>query len=73
MNSSDYKNRFIAEYYQLKYRLDKLHETIIKHEAGTLTFEPTCPMGILIKQEVSMKEYLRCLEIRAEIDHIDLH
>jgi hypothetical protein len=34
MNSSDYKDRFKAEYYQTKIRYDKLHRTIIKYEAG---------------------------------------
>lgn len=35
MNSSDYKERFKAEYYQTKIRYNKLHAMTIKYEAGT--------------------------------------
>ena len=37
MNSDDYKDRFKAEYYQTKIRYDKLHQMLIKNEAGTET------------------------------------
>lgn len=36
MNSSDYKDRFKAEYYQLKIRYTKLHAMLVKLEAGNL-------------------------------------
>ena len=39
MNSDDYKDRFCAEYWQLKIRYEKLHAILIKNEAGTLGFE----------------------------------
>ena len=42
MNSIDYKERFQAEYYQTKIRYDKLCKMLIKNEAGTLGFKPTC-------------------------------
>ena len=42
MNSEDYKERFKAEYYQTKIRYDKLHSMLVKNEAGTLDFKPTC-------------------------------
>ena len=35
MLSDDYKERFIAEYYQTKIRYKKLHKMCIKYEAGT--------------------------------------
>ena len=35
MNSGDYKERFIAEYYQTKIRYEKLHKMFIKYEAKT--------------------------------------
>ena len=38
MNSSDYKDRFKAEYYQLKIRYTKLHVMLVKLEAGKLDF-----------------------------------
>lgn len=42
MNSEDYKERFRAEYYQTKIRYEKLHKLIIKMEAGTCDFTPSC-------------------------------
>ena len=72
MNSDDYKKRFQAEYLQTKIRYDKLHKMLIKHEAGTLEFEPTCSTTILVEQKLYMGNYLRMLEIRAEVEGIDL-
>lgn len=73
MNSNDYKERFKAEYLQTKIRYDKLHKMTVKYEAGTLNFEPSCPLEILKEQESYMGNYLRMLEIRAEIEKIDLN
>ena len=70
MNSKDYKDRFKAEYYQTKIRYEKLHKMLIKHEAGTLEFEPTCPIALLREQEAYMDNYLRVLEVRSEIEKI---
>lgn len=42
MNSSDYKERFKAEYYQLKIRYDKLHNMCEKWDKDELDFTPTC-------------------------------
>lgn len=72
MNSSDYKERFVAEYRQVKIRYQKLHNMIVKHEAGTLPFKPTCSIELLKQQKKAMGEYLYCLEVRAEIEKIDL-
>ena len=47
MSSPDYKYRFIAEYKQTKIRYEKLHKMIVKYEAGTLDFTPTCPIELL--------------------------
>ena len=72
MNSDDYERRFVAEYYQTKIRYDKLHKMIIKAEAGTLKFKPKCPISLLREQKTSMGNYLHCLEIRAEVEGINL-
>ena len=72
MNSKDYKERFKAEYLQTKIRYEKLNNMLIKYEAGTLGFEPTCPKKILEDQLYYMNEYLRTLRIRAEIENINL-
>lgn len=72
MESNDYKERFKAEYYQTKIRYDKLHKMLVKYEAKTLEFEPTCPIEILQDQTYYMGNYLKTLEIRAEIEKIEL-
>ena len=70
--SSDYKARFVGEYVELKIRYNKLHKMLIKYEAGTLGFEPTCDISILEDQAYHMGNYLKRLEIRAEIEKITL-
>lgn len=72
MTSSDYKERFKAEYQQLKVRHDKLDTMTAKYQAGTLEFEPTCPLTLLLEQQEYMFRYLRCLKVRAEYEGIDL-
>ena len=72
MNSDDYKDRFKAEYLQTKIRYDKLHKMLIKREAGTLDFTPKCPVSTLMLQARHMSDYLKSLEIRAEIEGIVL-
>ncbi len=72
MTSSDYKERFKAEYCQIKIRYEKLHNMIVKYEAGTLTFEPNCPLELLKKQASAMGNYLYVLEVRAQVENIEL-
>lgn len=64
--------RVIREYRQLKERYEKLHKMIIKYEAGTLDFIPNCSIDLLKRQARVMGEYLYILEMRAEIEDIDL-
>lgn len=72
MKSSDFKDRFRAEYYQLKIRTDKLAAMLDKYKAGTLEFTPKCSIEILDKQCELMKAYLRILEERAAIEDVEL-
>lgn len=72
MNSDDYKVRFIAEYMQLRIRYNGLRKMLIKLEAGTLEFTPTCDSTILENQAYYMENYLRALEVRAEVEKIKL-
>ena len=72
MDSEDYKDRFKAEYYQTKIRYDKLHKMVIKYEAGTLDFTPSCSLELLKNQLSYMGNYRRILEIRAEVEGIKL-
>lgn len=70
--SSDYKARFIGEYIELKIRYSKLHKMLVKYAAGTLGFEPTCDISILDDQAYYMGNYLKTLEVRAEVEKINL-
>lgn len=72
MESNDYKDRFLAEYVQTKIRYEKLHKMIVKYEAGKLDFTPNCPLELLKKQASAMGNYLYILEMRAEIEGVDL-
>lgn len=72
MGSEDYKERFKAEYHQTKIRYNKLHKMIVKYEAGTLDFTPTCSLDLLKEQQAAMGRYLYCLEVRAEIEGVAL-
>lgn len=72
MQSTDYKERFLAEYLQTKIRYEKLHIMTIKYEAGTLNFTSSCPLSLLEEQKSYMGRYLHCLEVRAEIEGINL-
>jgi hypothetical protein len=72
MISEDYQERFIAEYHQTKIRYEKLHKTIVKYEAGTLNFTPSCSIELLKAQKRAMSKYLYALEVRAQIENIEL-
>ena len=72
MQSSDYKERFKAEYQQTKIRHDGLHKMLVKWDAGKLEFTPKCPKALLMEQKRYMGEYLRVLETRALQEGINL-
>ena len=72
MNSKDYKERFIAEYLQLKIRYNKLLNMLMKWDRQELDFKPDVPRMVYNKQILSMGEYIKTLEYRAKIENIDL-
>lgn len=72
MNSEDYKDRFAAEYYQLKIRMDKLSRVITGYKGGTLDFTPTCPIELLEEQYKAMARYFEILQKRAEIEGVSI-
>ena len=72
MNSADYKERFKAEYYQLETRYVKLNAMVEKWDKGELNFVPTCPRATYDFQLKAMKEYLGILQIRAQMDGVEL-
>ena len=72
MLSNDYKERFKAEYYQLKIRIDRLDNMLSKMENDELNFIPTCPYELLQNQLKAMLLYEIFLKERAKIEKIDL-
>ena len=72
MLSDDYKERFKAEYYQLKIRAEKLTDMLNAYKEGTLSFKPTCSYEMLFEQLVYMEHYLSMLEHRAKEENINL-
>lgn len=67
-----WKERMKEEYHFVKEKYEKLRKMLIKYEADTLDFEPTCPVSLLIAQHDAMDEYLHCLEVRAEYEGVEL-
>ena len=72
MSSEDYKERFRAEYIQLKLRMIGLGEMLRKYKNGELTFTPSCSYDLLNGQFKSMDMYASYLEERAVIENINL-
>lgn len=72
MTSADYKERFKAEYYQLKIRYDKLHNMCEKWDKDELDFTPTCSRFTYARQLNAMAFYLKILEERAVAEKIEL-
>jgi len=70
MTSPDYKERFRAEYYQLKIRYEKL--TAMLDNWDHLDFEPSCQKDLLMNQADVMYNYMKILENRAQIENVAL-
>ena len=73
MNSKDYKERFKAEYLQLKIRMNRLSAMLKKYKEGTLPFVPSCSYDLLNAQFKAMDLYASFLEERAAIENIELN
>lgn len=77
MKSTDYKERFRAEYWQTKIRYERLKNFCTEIEASFYSDrvpEPKhdCPYETLRNQQSAMGEYLHILELRAKIENIIL-
>lgn len=72
MTSSDYKERFKAEYDQLRIRSEKLSAMLEAWDAGTLSFTPTCPRSTYNIQVRAMADYMAALEARAVMEGVSL-
>ena len=77
MVSSDYKERFKAEYQQVKIRYQKLKnfcdqiELAEIHGVGEAP-KHDCPLSLLRQQQNEMAMYMSCLEMRAILEKIEL-
>ena len=76
MLSEDYKERFKAEYWQTKIRYERLKKYNTRIEAADLMHRSgpphDCPSFLLNEQQEIMGRYLHLLEVRAEIEGIEL-
>lgn len=83
MTSSDYRQRFVAEYMQTKIRYEKLKklnnhieaaDRTMYRENSTKVIMPShdCPEDLLREQQRIMGEYLHILEVRAIIENVGL-
>lgn len=72
MVSEDYKERFLAEYYQLCIRTFKLSDVLNKYYHNALEFELSCPIWLLEEQYRTMRQYIEVMQHRAELEKIDL-
>lgn len=81
MMSDNYKERFKAEYMQTKIRYERLKKINVKaEEEGLRRVGEICdcgrvdgsPFSLLREQQRIMGEYLHILELRAELEGIEL-
>lgn len=72
MISSDYKERFEAEYLQLDIRIKKLQSIVDMFHNNELDFKPTCGIELLENQLDAMKSYRLILEKRMNIEGISI-
>lgn len=76
MNSENYKERFVAEYHQVKIRYEKLKNFCNKIEVeemlGKEVTKHDCPLELLREQQKYMGLYLSILEKRALIENVEL-
>lgn len=76
MCSDDFKERFVAEYHQVKIRYEKLKNFCNKIEVeemlGKEVTKHDCPLELLREQQKYMGLYLSVLEKRALIENVVL-
>lgn len=72
MLSDNYRDRFRAEYWQLRIRKEKLEKLIDDYNNGRLMIQLSCDIDIHRIQLRRMKKYLAILENRAKIEEIEL-
>lgn len=71
MLSDDWRERVLAEYWQLEVRIDRLECMLNKWHMGKLKFIPNTPYRILVAQLAAMEAYRAILAERIEIEGIN--
>lgn len=66
----NYERRFVVEYLELHARIRNLEEFIERLNLGQE--ESKCDVGILIMQLNTMRKYRAILEMRADLEELDL-
>ena len=72
MTSADWKDRFVAEYLQVRIRYNKLHDLIVKREVGKCDFNTPISLESWKAQAQHMGLYLFELEKQAVLHGIEL-
>ena len=72
MQSKDFKERFRAEYFQLKIRMKGLKNMLDKYRKNELDFAPNCSYDLLNAQFKAMDLYCSYLEERAQIENVNI-
>ena len=72
MCSTDYKERFIADYKQLEIRILGLERMLDNWDHNELNFKPTCPRSTYDLQLRAMKDYYAVLQMRAVMENIPI-
>lgn len=72
MLSDDYRERFIAEYNQVRIRVYKLDDIIARYANKELSFNLATPIDVLVRQKIFMFRYMKILEARARYEGINL-
>lgn len=68
MLSEDHFDRLLAEYYQVRIRLQKLTKMLDDYDNSNLGFIPDTPIHILKEQLAIMNDYLLILNQRLHIE-----
>lgn len=71
-STDGYIVRMIEEYRELKGRLDRLGDLLIRYEKGELDFELNCDIELLYEQHAIMSSYALILQERARIEGVNL-
>ena len=70
MTSDDWRERLLAEYWQVVIRRKALAGMLDAYKAGTLEFQPNCLYEELYTQFVHMGDYQADLNYRLHLEHI---